>query len=259
MKAGDNSALEAALGHRFERRELLEQALTHSSHAHEAELRPGAGAAGVADNEQLEFLGDAVLGFVTSQELFQRFPHFHEGQLSKLRAHLVSAGHLLEVANRLQLGAYLRLGRGEERSGGRGKAALLVNTLEAVLAALFLDAGLEPARRFVLDAIVTPELERLQPEAGMAYPISDPKSVLQELLQAQGRPQPRYATVQEQGPDHKKTFTVEVRIQSSGGGRDAVFRGEGATKKSAEQTAARLALEDLKRYASEEAGKVQPE
>ncbi|MCI0401888.1 MAG: ribonuclease III [Acidobacteria bacterium] len=250
MKSGDTSALEAALGHRFKRRELLEQALTHSSHAHEAELRPGQQQ--TADNEQLEFLGDAVLGFVTSQELFQRFPPFHEGHLSKLRAHLVSAGHLVEVANRLQLGKYLRLGRGEERSGGRAKAALLVNTLEAVLAALFLDAGLEPTRRFVLDIIVTPELERLQPEAGMGFPISDHKSALQELLQAQGRPQPRYVTVQELGPDHKKTFTVEVRIQSPASGRDAVFRGEGATKKSAEQTAARLALEDLSRSMSAE-------
>jgi ribonuclease-3 len=255
MKPSDTSVLEAALGHRFGRRDLLEQALTHSSHAHEAEPRPGAS---VADNEQLEFLGDAVLGFVTSQELFRRFPHFHEGQLSKLRAHLVSAGHLVEVANRLQLGKYLRLGRGEERSGGRAKAALLVNTLEAVLAALFLDAGLEPTRRFVIETIVAPELERLQPEAGAAFSISDHKSALQERLQAQGRPQPRYATVQEQGPDHQKTFTVEVRIQSSGSGRDAVFRAEGATKKSAEQMAARLALEDLNRTTGE-AGKVRSE
>ncbi|MGH9602893.1 MAG: ribonuclease III [Terriglobales bacterium] len=255
MKLGDISALETALGHRFERRQLLEQALTHSSHAHEAEPRPGTN---MADNEQMEFLGDAVLGFVTSQELFERFPHFHEGQLSKLRAHLVSAGHLVEVANRLKLGAYLRLGRGEERSGGRAKSALLVNTLEAVLAALFLDAGLETTRRFVLETIVAPELERLQPEAGMGFPISDHKSVLQELLQSQGRPQPRYATVQEHGPDHQKTFTVEVRIQSPASGRDAAFRAEGATKKSAEQTAARLALEELKRP-NQEAGKVSSE
>lgn len=256
MKPGDISVLEAALGHRFERRELLEQALTHSSHAHEAERRPGAdpNADPSADNEQLEFLGDAVLGFVTSQELFQRFPHFHEGQLSKVRAHLVSAGYLVEVANRLDLGAYLRLGRGEERSGGRSKAALLANTLEAVLAAMFLDGGLEPTRRFVLEAVIAPELERLQPEAGMGFPISDHKSALQELLQAQGRPQPRYVTVEEHGPDHRKTFTVEVRIQSAGAG--LVFRAQGATKKSAEQTAARLALEGLTRSAEAEAAKV---
>ncbi len=264
MKPGDISALEAALGYRFERRELLEQALTHSSHAHEAELRPGTdpssdpsagpSADPSADNEQLEFLGDAVLGFVTSQELFQRFPHFHEGQLSKVRAHLVSAGHLVEVASRLDLGAYLRLGRGEERSGGRSKAALLANTLEAVLAALFLDGGLEPARRFVLQAILAPALERLQPEAGMGFPISDHKSSLQELMQAQGLPQPRYVTVEEHGPDHKKTFTVEVRIQSAGAG--LVFRAQGATKKSAEQAAARLALEGLTRSAEAEASKV---
>ncbi len=252
MKSDDISALEGALGHPFERRELLEQALTHSSHAHEAEPRPGDPA---ADNEQLEFLGDAVLGFVTSQELFQRFPGFHEGQLSKLRAHLVSAGHLVEVANRLHLGRYLRLGRGEERSGGRAKAALLVNTLEAILAALFLDAGLERTRRFILRSIVVPELERLQPQADPGFSISDHKSALQELLQAQGCPQPRYVVVQEEGPDHRKTFTVEVRIQWLGAGQ--VFRGQGATKKSAEQIAASLALEDLKRSAAAEAAKVQ--
>ena len=119
----------------------------------------------MGDNEQLEFLGDAVLAFVTTEELFRRFPSFREGELSKLRAHLVSEKHLIGVAQELELGHYLRLGRGEEKSGGRSKTALLVDALEAVLAALYLDGGLDAARRFVLQTIVVPELERMRPMA----------------------------------------------------------------------------------------------
>src|SRR5262249_10615516 len=138
----DVSKLESLLGHSFSRRDLLERALTHSSHANEASA---------ADNEQLEFLGDAILGFVTSQELFERYPSFSEGRLSKTRAHLVSARHLIKVAKQLGLGEFLRLGRGEERSGGRQKSALLVDALEALIAAIYLDGGIEPARGFVLE------------------------------------------------------------------------------------------------------------
>ena len=244
MKAEEITELEDLLGHRFRQRQLLEQALTHSSHAHEQESR-GEAAAAPRDNEQLEFLGDAVLGFVTGQTLFERFPHFHEGQLSKTRAHLVSARHLVEVAGALGLGRFLRLGRGEEKSGGRGKAALLVNALEAVLAAIYLDAGLEPAREFILRRIVDPELERLAEQATDAFPITDHKSALQELLQAAGRPQPSYTVVKEEGPEHKKTFTVEVSIlgESQAG---YVGRAQGSTKKTAEQRAAREALEHLR-------------
>lgn len=243
MKAEEIAALEGLLGHHFQRRELLEQALTHSSHAHEQESR-GQGAAPLRDNEQLEFLGDAVLGFVTGQALFERFPHFHEGQLSKTRAHLVSARHLVEVADDLDLGRFLRLGRGEEKSGGRSKAALLVNALEAVLAALYLDAGLETARDFILRCVVDPELERLAEQATGAFPVTDHKSALQELLQAAGRPQPSYSVVKEEGPEHKKTFTVEVRLQAEGK-PDFVGRAQGSTKKKAEQLAAQQALEHL--------------
>ena len=120
-----------------------------------------AGSPRVGDNEQLEFLGDAVLGFVTTEELYNRFPTFREGELSKLRAHLVSEKHLIRVAQELELGHYLNLGRGEEKSGGRNKTALLVDALEAVLAAIYLDGGLEAARRLVMRSIVTPELERI--------------------------------------------------------------------------------------------------
>src|SRR5947207_15749968 len=144
MSKNDFTALQAALGHKFKRPELLERALTHSSHAHEESKAAGQENLGAEkqDNEQFEFLGDAVLGLVTSQLLFERFPLFHEGQLSKLKAHLVSAGHLVKVAAALDLGKYLRLGRGEERSGGRAKHTLLSDGLEAVIAAMYVDAGM---------------------------------------------------------------------------------------------------------------------
>src|SRR5215472_15512894 len=136
MNQADFAALQAALGYKFGRPELLERALTHSSHAHEEAKAAGQELIGSEklDNEQFEFLGDAVLGLVTSQLLFERFPTFHEGQLSKLKAHLVSAGHLVKIATDLDLGSYLRLGRGEERSGGRHKGTLLSDCLEAVIA-----------------------------------------------------------------------------------------------------------------------------
>lgn len=244
-KASKDSPLEAALGHTFQRRELLEQALTHSSHAHESEDIEDARPAPQRDNEQMEFLGDAVLGFVTSRTLFQRFPGYHEGKLSKLRAHLVSARHLGHVAIELDLGKYLRLGHGEEKSGGRNKTALLVNALEALLAALYLDGGLETAAGFILGRIVEPELARLGAEATETFPVTDHKSALQELLQARGRPQPVYALVKEEGPEHRKTFTVELQIAADGPRKELRARASGSTKKAAEQNAARKALEKL--------------
>ena len=158
-------ALEESLGYQFQRRELLEQALTHSSQAREVEaLGVGGGASG-GDNEMLEFLGDAVLGLVASETLFHRFPEFQEGQLSKLRAHLVGQRHLLRVAEQLQIGHYMRLGRGEEKSGGRHKASLQVDALEAILAALYLDGGWPIARDFIVRVIVEPELGDRNPAA----------------------------------------------------------------------------------------------
>lgn len=232
-------ALEEEIGHRFREPELLERALTHSSHAHERE----SGSSARDDNEQLEFLGDAVLGFVVSQLLFERFPDFHEGQLSKLRAHLVSARHLGGVARRLELGQFLRLGRGEERSGGRAKAALLVNALEALLAAVYLDGGLEAVHRLIRRRIFEPEIGLLQTQSGGGLATTDHKSALQELLQARALPPPRYTVVMEHGPDHRKVFTVELRIRSAEG--EQVYRAPASTKKEAEQDAARQALERL--------------
>src|SRR5262249_43204477 len=214
MKSKEISALEGLLGHHFQRPELLDQALTHSSQAREQEaLQPAKAGTRPTDNEQLEFLGDAVLALVTGEELFRRFPTFREGELSKLRAHLVSERHLIEVAQSLGLGNYLRLGRGEEKSGGRSKTALLVDALEAILAALYLDGGLEAARHFILQSVVAPELERMNPASG-GVPVMDFKSALQETLQAAGRPQASYVLVKEAGPEHSKTFTVEVRLSS---------------------------------------------
>jgi ribonuclease-3 len=246
MKPRDIALLEETLGYRFQRHELLEQALTHSSQAREQEaLRPG-DASNIGDNEQLEFLGDSVLSMVTTEALFQRFPQFREGELSKLRAHLVSEKHLIRVAEQLEMGAYLRLGRGEEKSGGRGKTALLVDSLEALLAAMYLDGGIEPARALVLERIVEPELQHLAAN-GSSLPVTDYKSALQEKLQASGRAQPVYVLVKEQGPEHSKTFTVEARLQivEFQGKPEFVGRAEGSTKKNAEQGAAQQVLEYL--------------
>jgi ribonuclease-3 len=242
--------LQQALGHEFSSRKLLEQAVTHSSQARELDAQR-AGAPRAEDNEQLEFLGDAVLSLVTTEELFRRFPQFSEGQLSKLRAHLVSKNHLIHVAERLELGRYLRLGRGEEKSGGRGKIALLVDALEAVLGAIYLDAGLEAVRGIILRQIVWPEIQHFV-SLGTAGKVTDYKSALQERLQAAGRPQPTYALVRESGPEHRKTFTIEARLLAGPNGEaEFTAKAEGSTKKNAEQDAARQVLEYLDSRASQ--------
>jgi ribonuclease-3 len=222
--------LEEVLGHRFNNRELLERSLTHKSRVYEKNAEDPA-----ADNEQLEFLGDAILGFLVSETLVAQHSTFPEGRLSKLKAHLVSASHLHQVALRLQLGRHLLLGRGEEMSGGREKKALLANALEAVIAALYLDAGLEPVRSLVVRHIVG----EAQPQEGSSE-VTDHKSALQEMAQALKLPQPRYAIVEEHGPEHAKTFRVEVRV-----GRDWVSQAEGLSKKSAGQKAAQQILQQL--------------
>jgi ribonuclease-3 len=246
MKPKDIALLQEVLGYTCRQPELLEQALTHTSQAREREALQLPEATRVGDNEQLEILGDAVLGLIASEELFHRFPHFREGDLSKLRAHLVSEKHLIQVARELELGEYLRLGRGEEKSGGRHKTALLVDALEAVLAVMFLDGGLETVRRMVLQRILGPELERIAGN-GSPLPLNDYKSALQETLQAVGRAQPAYVLVKEQGPEHRKTFTVEARLRTpdAPGTAEFVGRAEGSTKKNAEQDAARQVLEYL--------------
>jgi ribonuclease-3 len=233
--------------HRFKRPELLTLALTHRSLAYETSpetlLNPA------TDNEQLEFVGDAVLGLAVAESLYRRFPHSREGELTRLRASLVSRRHLGAVAQRINLGELLRLGRGEEQSGGRQKPALLANALEAVIAALYLDGGLEVARVFIERHIIEPSLPDLQGalSAGDTFSgaIGDHKSALQEHLQATGAGQPQYVLTAQSGPDHQKLFRVEVRIPDGSGGSRALAESEGSTKKQAQQQAARIAFERL--------------
>jgi ribonuclease-3 len=236
----DLAALEAQLGHRFSDAELLQRALTHSSAAHEAKAAAGPSE---GDSQRLEFLGDAVLGFLVSEALVGRHPGFNEGELSRRKAHLVSAAHLYGVARRLDLGSYLALGRSEEMSGGRAKRTLLVDALEAVIAALYLDGGLETARAFVSQRILDAP-PAADEEAGTdALPaIANFKSALQEMAQARKLAQPRYSVVREQGPEHSKTFTVEVRVGAEWSGQ-----AEGRTKKIAAQRAARGVYERMRR------------
>ena len=231
MAAGEIAELESVIGYRFRDPRLLLRALTHSSRVPERDADDPA-----EDNEKLEFLGDAVLELVVSEELVRVFPSWGEGKLSKSRARLVNAAALSLAAQRLGLGHHLRLGRGEEKTGGRFKPALLADAYEAVIAAIYLDSGLEAARGFVnrslVEGAMTAEAERLGR--------TDHKSALQELLQSRGIAPGSYHIVEETGPDHQKMFRVEVRIS---GNVTAV--GAGKTKKEAEQLAAVAALNML--------------
>jgi ribonuclease III len=234
----DAASLEVKLGHRFQNPETLRRALIHSSHAHEARKDPDVP---LYDNQQLEFLGDSILGFLVADALVLRFPAWREGELSRLKAHLVSAAHLYGVARHLDLGAYLELGRSEEMSGGRTKKTLLVDGLEAVLAAMYLDGGIEPVRRFVNEHILDARFTGDQADDTDIQPaITNFKSALQELAQSRRLPQPRYAIVRERGPQHAKTFIVEVTV-----GAEWKAEAEGRTKKIAAQRAARAVYESL--------------
>jgi ribonuclease-3 len=244
--------LETALGHTFRDPQLLIKALTHSSLAYEQTLEgrqaDGTPAVREEDNEQLEFLGDAVLGLVVAEILFRRFPDLHEGEWTRLRASLVSRRHLAQVATALDLGDYLRLGRGEERGGGRKKSTLLANCVEAVIAALYLDGGLSAVEAFVNQRVVAPYVNDLRQALDRGVSLGDHKTTLQELLQAQKNGPPAYVLKAESGPDHRKRFLVEVRL-SAGSAPKALARGVGTTKKRAEQEAARRAVDKLRKQA----------
>jgi ribonuclease-3 len=221
--------LEEILGHEFENRELLLQALSHRSFANEQQEE-------MLDNEVLEFLGDAVLGLIVSEMLYRRHPGLTEGQMSKFKAFLVSAGMLARKADEIDLGSYLLLGKGEEKTAGREKDSLLANAFEAVIAALYLDGGMQVAVAF-LDRVLSPQLNAAierEPK------LEDFKSLLQEELQAVGRPLPVYQVVSEDGPDHEKVFLVELLVDE-----ERLAEGEGKTKKAAEQAAAEVALAKL--------------
>ncbi len=239
--------LETILKHRFAHPELLQRALTHSSLAHERE----AGEPQREDNETLEFLGDAVVGMVAAEHVYRRYPELSEGDLTRLRGALVSRRHLADVAAEMDLGRFLLLGRGEERSGGRTKMALLANAMEAVIGAIYLDAGLEAARALIDARVITPSVSDLREQLSARGGMGDYKSVLQELLQAGKRGQPEYRITAESGPDHRKRFYVEVRV-----GGAALAEGEGRTRKYAEQDAAQRAIGKLNEKTS--TGEEQP-
>jgi ribonuclease-3 len=223
--------LQQAIGYRFRDRGLLEHAMTHTSRANEDV------SGGVRDNESMEFLGDAVLGFVVADVLFRDFPEFDEGQKSKMKASLVSTATLAQQAERLDLGEHMLLGRGEEKTGGRRKQALLADSYEALIAAIYLDGGVEPARAFIVR-----EFGPLIAEARrMGVSDRDYKSALQELVQSRELPLPEYRLVGSIGPDHRKLFQVEVIVRG-----ERIGDATGRSKKEAEQEAARAALEKLR-------------
>ena len=224
------SQLEDEIGYYFRDRNLLRRALTHRSYAHEQpDPRP-------PHNEALEFLGDAVLEFLISSWLLELYPALNEGTLSKMRAYTVSAANLQKQAARLSLGNYLLLNRGEEKTGGRNKAALQVDAYEALIAAIYLDRGIAAARDFIRrDFIVS--LAEIDPQNLTA---TDYKTALQERLQSFGLPTPQYAIVESLGPDHRRVFQVELRINGH-----SIAMGEGTTIKSAHQVAAHAAIDNF--------------
>ena len=222
--------LENIIGYRFRDRGLLEHALTHRSRVHED------ASGGVIDNESLEFLGDSVLGFVIADMLFREFPQHNEGQKSKLKASIVSATSLGRLGERIGLGEFLILGRGEEKTGGRQKLALVADGYEALIAAIYLDGGIDPVRAFIerqFDALIE-EARRTGAHAAFT---EDYKSALQEWLQSHDRGLPVYRLAAEVGPAHRRRFEVEVLV-----GGEPVARAEGKSKKEAAQAAAKAAL-----------------
>jgi ribonuclease III len=238
--------LETALGYGFANPELLLCALTHRSLANERIVEGAEDDRAAGDNERLEFLGDAVLGLVVAEAIFLLYPDWQEGELTRVRAQLVSRHHMAEVAASLELGRHLRLSRGEDRSGLRRKNTVLSNTMEAVIGALFLDGGLDPVRVFVRRHVMGEAAEQLARDLRSGAALGNYKSALQERLQAIGAGAPVYKIKSESGPDHQKRFLVEVRLKAGDGepGK-SLARGMGRTKKDAEQDAARRALGGL--------------
>ena len=215
------------IGYEFKMPGLLEQALTHSSYANEKHMKK------LSDNERLEFLGDAVLEIVSSEYLYLNYPDLTEGDLTKMRASLVCEPTLAFCTKGMNLGEYLMLGKGENMTGGRNRKSILSDALEAVIGAIYLDGGFTNAKEFILKFILT-DIEHKQ----LFY---DSKTILQEVVQAQYKDELNYRLVAEEGPDHDKRFVIEARI-----GEEFIGKGEGHTKKAAEQEAAYQALLKLK-------------
>jgi ribonuclease-3 len=222
--------LERRIGYRFKDRGMLEHALTHRSRVHED------ASGGVFDNESMEFLGDSVLGFVIADMLFREFPQHNEGQKSKLKASIVSATSLARLGDKLDIGEYLILGRGEEKTGGRRKHALIADCYEALIAAVYLDGGIEAARGFIERQFADLIEEARRTGAHAAF-TEDYKSALQEWLQSHDRGLPSYRLAAEIGPAHRRMFDVEVLVNG-----EPIARAEGKSKKEAAQAAAKVAL-----------------
>lgn len=219
--------LEAAIGYKFKNITLLQNALTHSSYANEY-FRDS-----LKSNERLEFLGDSVLGMVVAEHLYKTFPNRLEGDLTRMRADMVCEASLAKIAERINLGQYLLLGHGEEQSGGRNRPSILADAVESVLAACFLDGGMDAARRFIETFVLCNV-----PQSKLRN--VDYKTALQELVQQKKNQQISYQLVGESGPDHNKSFCVEVMLNGT-----VVGKGTGTSKKRAEQDAARIAMETL--------------
>lgn len=223
--------LENKLNYTFQNPELLSEALSHSSYANEHR------AAGLSSNERLEFLGDSVLGFVTAEFLFVQHPDLPEGDLTRIRAALVCEQSLYEVAQKLELGRYLKLGRGEEAGGGRSRTSILADATEAVFASVYLDGGIGAASTLIHRVLLDAEREEVVEERRRDY-----KTALQELVQRQADQVLTYCMTGEEGPDHDKTFLAEVQLNGVG-----IGTGSGHSKKEAEQSAAKTALETLEK------------
>ena len=221
--------LESRIGYHFRDERLLETALTHSSYANERH------AADTVSYERLEFLGDSILGLTTAEFLYAHRPALPEGRMTRLRAELVCESSLHKTALSLGLGEFMRLGRGEELTGGRERASILADMVEAIIAAIYLDGGMDEAKSFIMTHVLSGA------EIGEDHPSADYKTALQEYVQRRGEVRICYELIGESGPDHNKTFTFSVSVDG-----EAVGEGSGRTKKEAEQMAARRALEKLR-------------
>jgi ribonuclease III len=243
----DVQQLEAALGHTFSRPELLIHALTHRSLARQIAHESGSeDTVATIHNERLEFLGDAVLNLVVAEALFALHPEWQEGELTRVRAQLVSRQHMAQVAGAIGLGGHLRLSKGEERSGLRRKSTVLSDSMEAVMGALFLDGGLEPVRAFARTQVIGNAVAELAEQLRSGAALGNYKSALQERLQAIHAGTPDYRVKSESGPQHRRKFVVEVRLKATtGAAGEPLASGSGRTKKRAEQDAARRALDRL--------------
>ena len=221
----DYSAFETKIGYTFKNKELLHEALSHSSYANEHKH-------GRNSNERLEFLGDSVLSIVVSEHLFSHFRHLPEGELTKIRASLVCEKALYEFSKKIDLGNFIFLGKGEENSGGRNRPSIVADAFEAVIAAVYLDGGMENAKKYVL-GFIPKDLDK-----NSSKKLNDYKTVLQEIIQRNPEEKVEYVLTGESGPDHNKHFEVQVRLNSN-----VIGTGQGRSKKLAEQMAAKEALE----------------